>query len=154
MYFLYIFLDRSVKNEIKVEYSLPSLACINNQDKIFLMEDYCEGTFHKFTNNSYVWPNPKWTEEEKLLVDFSHWTNEWTDGNLMVTDLQGWKKEENRFVLTDPAIHSKESIFGKTDLGSIGFGRYFMLHRDVCYEESKLSSYFFIYFRLETLQIL
>ena len=124
---------------IDVDYLSPSLVCLKYQDKIYLMEDFYEGTFYKFTNNSFLWPNPKWTEEEKLLVDFSHWTNEWTNGNLMVADLQGWKFANRQFVLTDPAIHSKESIFGsKTDLGSIGFGRYLMFHREICYEEKCL----------------
>lgn len=139
----YLFLDKAIKNKIKVEYLPSSLACIkdqtNQQEKIYLMEDYCQANFSKFTNNSYLWPNPKWTIEEKVLIDFSHWTNEWTNGNLMVADLQGWKIEKNKFILTDPAMHSRESIFGRTDLGSTGFGRYFMFHKDDCCE-SKLSN--------------
>jgi len=96
------------------------------------MEDFVEGSFVKYTSNDFLFPDHSRTDKEKLIIDFSHWSYWWTNENIMITDLQGWQIGETRFRLTDPAIHSKKQIFGKTDLGERGSRRYFLFHREMC----------------------
>lgn len=98
------------------------------------MEDYQDGLFQKFTGNNFFIPIISYENEVKYLIDFSHWSHEWTGQNMMVTDLQGWTdvNSSKKFILTDPAIHSKCQVFGKTDQGIHGFQRYFLMHSDVC----------------------
>ena len=50
-----------------------------------------------------------------------------TKGQLMVVDLQG-TKEEDTFLLTDPAIHSAVGEFGATNRRSGGFASFFKTH--------------------------
>lgn len=116
-----------------MKYSTPSLIFIKENDTTlcYLVEKFIEGEFTKFTSNEFLLEGAQYSEEEKALVEFSHWTHMWTDQCLMVVDLQGFRNG-NRFFLTDPAIHSKESQFGKTDLGPNGFWRYFLFHNSDC----------------------
>jgi hypothetical protein len=97
-----------------------------------LVEEFYDGEFQKFTSNEFLLEGAQYTDEELALIEFSHWSHEWTGHNLMVVDLQGFKNG-NQFYLTDPAIHSKKNLFGKTDLGSNGFSRYFLFHNPTCF---------------------
>jgi hypothetical protein len=106
---------------------------VDGKERIYLMEDFCEGNFVKFTSNAVMMPVTEYTLPEKYVIDFSHWSHEFTEKKLMVVDLQGWQIDENLFCLTDPAIHSEAGkIFGKTDMGRIGFNRYYAFHKNIC----------------------
>ncbi|RIA93474.1 kinase-like domain-containing protein [Glomus cerebriforme] len=59
-------------------------------------------------------------EYHSTLEAFAHFTYEHTGGYLVVTDLQGVELE-NKFLLTDPAIHCTDRLrFGRTNLGKRG----------------------------------
>lgn len=121
----YIFEAKEIDSKIKVEYSQACL--VNVKDRTYLVENFIDGEFSKFTSNEYLLDASQYSEDEKKLIEFSHWTHQWTDQNLMVVDLQGFKKD-NQYHLTDPAIHSRQNQFGQTDLGSNGFVRFFLFH--------------------------
>jgi hypothetical protein len=118
--------------EILVEYVEQSLIYVGDdeQKRLYLMEDVLDGNFTKFTGNEYLLGNYAYLSmDEKRLIEFSHWSFEWSMQSLMVVDLQGCCIEGTHgFRLTDPAIHSRNQLFGITDLGVAGFGRYFLLH--------------------------
>ena len=110
---------------------------------------------HSFKNNRYYnveellpdyerfqkWnTNAGYVNEEKYsstLDAFSHWTHDFTDGYLLVCDLQGCTKEDS-YILTDPAINCSDSKepnkFGNTNLGDFGIEMFFRTHScsDVC----------------------
>ena len=67
----------------------------------------------------------------KVFQEFSHWTWAHSDGNLMVTDLQGFICDDGRYILTDPAIHSKDlMMFSRlTNLGERGMAQFFSTHK-------------------------
>jgi hypothetical protein len=103
-----------------------------------VMEGRIPGHFEKYNNNSgYRAPNPtpKGTNHDAVQA-FSHWTQHISHGNLLVVDCQGgFDQANNRFVLTDPAVHCKDlSRFGNTNLGPNGFDRFFAQHKcnDYC----------------------
>ena len=61
---------------------------------------------------------------------FSHWSYQYSRGDLLVCDLQGVL--HSSFELTDPAIHSRYSrdkCFGPTDNGPRGHQAFFVSHR-------------------------
>jgi hypothetical protein len=76
------------------------------------------------------------------LQAFTHFTYGYTNHEVMVCDLQGVYNEEAvppTFELTNPAIHcasrtSRETIYGRTDLGMRGMGLFFKTHEctDIC----------------------
>ena len=53
-----------------------------------------------------------------LLAAFSHWSYVITENYLIVVDLQGVDRE-NKYILTDPSIHSQDPQFGNTNLGKL-----------------------------------
>jgi hypothetical protein len=59
---------------------------------------------------------------------FSHWSWQYTRGYSLVCDLQGVLGTEC-FQLTDPAIHSSQRRYGKTDLGRKGHHSFFATHK-------------------------
>lgn len=83
------------------------------------------------TNAGYVCSSPAEKEYVDYAVAFSHWTWHITSGYLMVVDLQGQLHDDNKMVLTDPAIHCKESMryCSGTNLGSKGFVEFFRTHK-------------------------
>lgn len=54
----------------------------------FAIEECITGEFRKFNNNNGEEINPTNLLEETMLA-FSHWTYEYTRGELLVLDLQG-----------------------------------------------------------------
>ena len=67
-------------------------------------------------------------DSEPLLDAFSHWTYMITGRSLIVVDLQG-VKEGNKFVLTDPAIHTiKGNKFGDCNHSMTGIKSFFHTH--------------------------
>ena len=94
----------------------------------YCIEEFVEGVFKKWSNNAgYVNNN----EYAHLLNAFSHWTYEYTNEYLMVTDLQGFVYKQNEYILTDPAIlcDVDKDRFGSTNLGSNGIKAFFVNHR-------------------------
>ncbi|KAF0426412.1 kinase-like protein [Gigaspora margarita] len=76
---------------------------------------FSDAKFKRFNVNSGII-----TEFHSILEAFAHFTYQYTDGYLVVYDLQGVDLE-NEFLLTDPAIHCNDLLrFGITNLGIKG----------------------------------
>lgn len=74
-----------------------------------------ETPFVKFSNNTGHWDEDHLDE---TLLRFTDFTYKATAGYLMVTDLQGVKKRNGDYVLTDPVILCTDVLrFGNTNLG-------------------------------------
>ncbi|RIA94350.1 kinase-like domain-containing protein [Glomus cerebriforme] len=72
-----------------------------------------------------------YTIEPNLLDKYhAHYTYEYTKGYLVVYDLQGIKLED-KFLLTDPAIHCEDRLrFGKTNLEKRGIEQCFLANHE------------------------
>ncbi|XP_073706941.1 transient receptor potential cation channel subfamily M member 7 [Garra rufa] len=83
----------------------------------FAIEECITGDFRKFNNNNGDEIVPTNLLEETMLA-FSHWTYEYTRGEMLVLDLQGVGE-----ILTDPSViksgekGSYDMIFGPANLG-------------------------------------
>ncbi|XP_061078550.1 transient receptor potential cation channel subfamily M member 7-like [Conger conger] len=83
----------------------------------FAIEECISGEFRKFNNNNGDEIVPSSLLEQTMLA-FSHWSYEYTRGELLVLDLQGVGE-----ILTDPSVitrgenESYEMIFGPANLG-------------------------------------
>jgi len=90
------------------------------------IELFIEGRYEKYTsNNGFSSPGAL------LAETFSHFTWQYSGGNMQVTDLQG----VNCSVLTDPQIHcAKEDAFSRGNLGKRGMDNFFLSHccNDLC----------------------
>ncbi|CAE7491738.1 vwkA [Symbiodinium microadriaticum] len=90
------------------------------------IELFIEGKYEKYTsNNGFSSPGAL------LAETFSHFTWQYSGGNMQVTDLQG----VNCSVLTDPQIHcAKEDAFSRGNLGKRGMDNFFLSHccNDLC----------------------
>ncbi|ERE79397.1 transient receptor potential cation channel subfamily M member 6 [Cricetulus griseus] len=93
------------------------------------IEKYMTGEFRKYNNNNGDEIAPTNTLEE-LMLAFSHWTYEYTRGELLVLDLQG--VGEN---LTDPSVikpedkQSRGMVFGPANLGEDAIRNFIAKHR-------------------------
>ena len=68
------------------------------------------------------------SDYEPILDTFSHWTHEISNGQMIVVDLQG-EKRNKQFLLTDPAIHtSTGNLFGINNSGLKGINKFFKTH--------------------------
>ncbi|XP_007937798.1 transient receptor potential cation channel subfamily M member 6 [Orycteropus afer afer] len=93
------------------------------------IEKYMTGEFRKYNNNNgdEIAPN---NILEELMLAFSHWTYEYTRGELLVLDLQG--VGEN---LTDPSVikpedkRSRGMVFGPANLGEDAIRNFIAKHR-------------------------
>ncbi|XP_066474154.1 transient receptor potential cation channel subfamily M member 6 [Tiliqua scincoides] len=92
------------------------------------MEKYMTGEFRKYNNNNGDEITPSNLLEEVMLA-FSHWTYEYTRGELLVLDLQG--VGEN---LTDPSVikpedkQSRGMAFGPANLGEEAIRNFISKH--------------------------
>lgn len=90
--------------------------------------------FTKLTNNGKYAKSSR-SQESKNTTDiataFSHFTYEYSNKSLMVTDIQGWITK-NRLLLTDPQIHSKGSQFSIGDRAESGFYDFFASQHPEC----------------------
>lgn len=92
---------------------------------IMIMEPRLEGQYKKYSNNfGYVDK-----EDRNTPQAFSHFTYQYTNGKMIVVDIQGVKD-----LYTDPQIHSNipESappIWGQGDMGDTGVHKFFETHR-------------------------
>ncbi|XP_078097236.1 transient receptor potential cation channel subfamily M member 7 isoform X1 [Mustelus asterias] len=95
----------------------------------FAIEECMTGEFRKFNHNSGDEIRPNNVLEETMLA-FSHWTYEYTRGELLVLDLQG--VGEN---LTDPSVikseekRSHDMVFGPANLGEDAVKNFRTKHR-------------------------
>ncbi|XP_041030886.1 transient receptor potential cation channel subfamily M member 7 isoform X5 [Carcharodon carcharias] len=95
----------------------------------FAIEECMTGEFRKFNHNSGDEIRPNNMLEETMLA-FSHWTYEYTRGELLVLDLQG--VGEN---LTDPSVikseekRSHDMVFGPANLGEDAVKNFRTKHR-------------------------
>lgn len=81
------------------------------------IEPFIDGEYTKFNANG------GWEDSmHDLMTAFCHWTWNVSGHKYMVCDLQG-VKSGNKYILTDPAIHSSGREFGPTDLGETGMCR-------------------------------
>lgn len=88
-----------------------------------LVEPRIPGTYLKFNSNS------GWVRDPSLITEaLSHFTYHISGGQYLLCDLQGGQYS-NRFVLTDPAVHSSNSEFGPTDGGKTAMKSFFSKHR-------------------------
>lgn len=96
---------------------LPDYSCF--PFKYMSVEPYIPGSYEKFTsNNGFV------KKDSELAQAFSHFSWCLTEGDMMVTDIQGVSN-----TLTDPQIHSDDvSRFGVGNLGTKGMDLFFMNH--------------------------
>nr|XP_045229038.1 transient receptor potential cation channel subfamily M member 6 isoform X2 [Macaca fascicularis] len=103
------------------------------------IEKYMTGEFRKYNNNNGDEITPTSTLEE-LMLAFSHWTYEYTRGELLVLDLQG--VGEN---LTDPSVikpevkQSRGMVFGPANLGEDAIRNFIAKHNcNSCCRKLKL----------------
>ncbi|EAW62558.1 transient receptor potential cation channel, subfamily M, member 6, isoform CRA_f [Homo sapiens] len=103
------------------------------------IEKYMTGEFRKYNNNNGDEITPTNTLEE-LMLAFSHWTYEYTRGELLVLDLQG--VGEN---LTDPSVikpevkQSRGMVFGPANLGEDAIRNFIAKHHcNSCCRKLKL----------------
>uniref|UniRef100_A0A914PXJ8 Alpha-type protein kinase domain-containing protein n=1 Tax=Panagrolaimus davidi TaxID=227884 RepID=A0A914PXJ8_9BILA len=97
--------------------------------------------FQKFTNNATFFMTEANAKKDginlkyiEMLLAFSHFTYQESNGYLMIVDLQGViNHNENgskKFILTDPSIHCKNLLrFGKTNFGENGMKTFFEQHQ-------------------------
>jgi len=82
--------------------------------------------FQQFNSNT-AWVGP--TDWAKALQSLSHFSYHFTNGEMVLCDLQG-AIEDEAVVLTDPVLNSRGLQFGPTDLGPKGIENFF--HHHVC----------------------
>lgn len=86
-------------------------------------EDYIAGAYKKYCNNyGYI------DSSAHSLQAFMHWSWWRSDSEVMVSDLQGVRKDE-QYMLTDPAICSLAGGYGETDTGVEGMIMFFLRHQ-------------------------
>uniref|UniRef100_A0AC34FKG4 Alpha-type protein kinase domain-containing protein n=1 Tax=Panagrolaimus sp. ES5 TaxID=591445 RepID=A0AC34FKG4_9BILA len=103
---------------------------------------FCDNEkFYKFTNNATFFMTESNAKKNgidlkliEMLLAFSHFTYQESNGYLMIVDLQGVINQNEdgtkKLVLTDPSIHCKNLLrFGKTNFGEKGMKNFFDQHR-------------------------
>ena len=94
--------------------------CIFARNIPFVFVAQCAGKYEKFTSNAgHI------SKDSDLAQAFSHFTWEFTAGDIMVADIQGGGN-----TLTDPQIHSQDiDRFGRGNLATKGMNAFFLNHR-------------------------
>ncbi|XP_038062561.1 eukaryotic elongation factor 2 kinase-like [Patiria miniata] len=124
-YFLGLFpYYRTVKG--KLAFTRDRVTNVIPSNASLLVERYLEGDYVKFTSNTgFVDP-----ENGALPAAFSHFTYHASEGEILVSDLQG-VMSDTRYTFTDPAVLSggtELGVYGPTDLGKFGIIRFFKSH--------------------------
>ena len=101
-------------------------------DEHVIVENYIYGDFKKWCNN-YGFISDEAIKTASSMPAFMHWSWVHTQGQLMIADLQGVRKED-RYCLTDPVILSLYKEYGATDMGVEGMALFFLHHKcnDFC----------------------
>jgi hypothetical protein len=104
------------------------LVLINDKESFYTVEEFEEGDFKKWTNNA---GGVNKSIYACLLHAFSHWTYQFTNNYLLVTDLQGFQYKNKEYILTDPSITCPSDLekFSSTNLGETGIKAFFNAHR-------------------------
>jgi hypothetical protein len=102
------------------------------------IDDMVEDTKAPISNNM-ITANHRVSELQKQVLEcdipqaFSHWTNVYTQRELLVCDIQGRLDMADNypiFILTDPCIHSNgKKSFGRTDHGKDGMRNFHKTHQ-------------------------
>ena len=130
---------RIFKQVVYVTVELVHIPSRPSEKAYLSLEPYIIGEYKKFNNNNgYV----DKTEEiyHSILQTFSHFSFCYSGGLLMVTDVQGCVYED-KYLLTDPAIHTadrKKQFPDRTNLGLEGISAFFATH--VCNEFCRVLS--------------
>ncbi|EAR88738.2 mhck/ef2 kinase domain protein (macronuclear) [Tetrahymena thermophila SB210] len=98
----------------------------NKEIKYYFVENLIEGDYQKYNNNA-GWTNLTTSSDfNKITQAFSHFTWQYSHGQLLVVDIQGGENG----ILTDPQIHTKNrsKLYGQGDLGYEGMLRFFYTH--------------------------
>ena len=104
-------------------YEITSRSKLNKYNKYYYVENYLPGKYIKYNNNA-GWVTDNIAEQTLVAQAFSHFSYQFTQGYLMIVDLQGVGG-----LLTDPQIHClDEDKFGVGNSGYIGFIRFFLTH--------------------------
>lgn len=91
-----------------------------SSDDCVLLEERVQGQYLSFTD-----PEGKSTNRcPKVIQQFAHFCFHETKGQLVVTNLQGFEKDNN-IVLTSPVIHSVDGKYGSRDKGIQGIAAFF-----------------------------
>ncbi len=88
-----------------------------------IVERYLYGNYTKWLDNN----GSVLDDIGESLSAFAHWTWVHTKGMRLVCDLQG-VRDFGGYQLTDPAIHSIDWQYGKTDMGNVGIRNFFCSH--------------------------
>ncbi|KAL4481536.1 hypothetical protein ABPG74_007625 [Tetrahymena malaccensis] len=100
--------------------NIAKLPKLNN----FCYTEVLLSEFDKFSNNAEYQKEAK-TENEQLLECLPHFSFQYSEGYLMITDLQG-----HGSILTDPCVHTLDNRkYGSTNLGQLGMSKYFAKHK-------------------------
>ena len=95
-------------------------------NEYFVVEPYLSGKFTKWCNNNGYWNTTD--QYVPLMQAFMHWSWHYTNGEKMISDLQG-TADGTRYTLTDPAFLSLHgNKYGATDMGSEGIAKLFLKH--------------------------
>jgi hypothetical protein len=114
----------------------------------FLMVDLLRGEdLCDFSSKISPLTHANLNDYEKHLIEFSHWSHEFTNKHLMVDGLRG-RQNENKFILTSPIVHSREKCLGRSDLGMDGFGKFYANHK-TCYLSRNIFAIFFVVAEIE-----
>ncbi|KAF0519076.1 kinase-like protein [Gigaspora margarita] len=105
----------------KVKFINVNILCSKSTLYYFIEKYFSDAKFTKFNTNC-----GSITEFHSALEAFAHFTYQYTDGYLVVYDLQGVSLNKE-FLLTDPAIHCIDiSRFGSTNFGVKGIKEFFL----------------------------
>ena len=92
--------------------------------EFYYVENYIPGKYVKY-NNNVGWIKTSIADQTLVAQAFSHFSYQFTQGYLMIVDLQGVGG-----FLTDPQIHClDQDKFGIGNFGYIGFVIFFLTHR-------------------------
>jgi hypothetical protein len=107
-----------------------------------LVEPYIYDFFKMNSNSGWVRSNFDDYEQKdrcEMLQALSHYSYHISSGQFLLCDLQGGLFRDG-IILTDPAIMSRNSRFGVTDLGPRGISTFFYFHRCTKYCQSHWTS--------------
>ena len=97
---------------------------LSPKPKYYYVENYIPGKYIKYNNNA-GWIRTNIADQTLVAQAFSHFSYQYTQGYLMIVDLQGVGG-----FLTDPQIHClDEDKFGIGNFGYIGFIKFFLTHK-------------------------
>ncbi|OMJ84859.1 hypothetical protein SteCoe_13986 [Stentor coeruleus] len=97
--------------------------------KFYTLEPFIDGNYLKFNNNN-GFVNKEQEALHPILQTFTHFTYCYSNGLVMVTDIQGVIGKDS-YKLTDPAIHTAYNngmLKDSTNLGTKGISAFFATH--------------------------